>query len=171
MKHVISHHQNKTIFSRTHNGTFLTQLGIRTSFGDLIFIEAGTDEEGFRKVIVNNQILSFSTSNHVSITLDSLTAELDYIRSDYIKIHVNKEFTMLIENADEFLNIVSLVTHTTKGSGLLGATHRRHNFDTPLRVVPGIIDDYLIPDNDIFGDDFVFNRFKPIEPVKGSVSE
>jgi len=42
----------------------------------------------------------------------------------------------------------------------LGQTHSTKTHRSPLRYIEGDVDDYVIADNDIFGDDFVYNQFQ-----------
>jgi len=41
----------------------------------------------------------------------------------------------------------------------LGQTHQSKVYPTATRYIEGTVDDYAVGEDDIFGDEFVFNQF------------
>jgi len=74
-----------------------------------------------------------------------------------------EHFSFELSNSDMFVNqaLRSRVALSQLHShGLLGQTHSSKTYSSMLRYVEGNVDDYVIADNDIFGTDFVFNKFQ-----------
>jgi len=46
-----------------------------------------------------------------------------------------------------------------RSHGLLGQTWRDTTYPNAIKYIQGSVDDYVIRDNDIFGDNFVFNTY------------
>jgi len=74
-----------------------------------------------------------------------------------------ENFEFELSNSDGFVNqavraktpLSQLTSH-----GLLGQTHANKVYATAARYIEGQVDDYAIGDNDLFGNDFVFNKFQ-----------
>jgi hypothetical protein len=65
------------------------------------------------------------------------------------------------ENSDMFVN-QRVRVHDARGlrsHGLLGQTWRDSTYPSAIKYVQGAVDDYVIRENDLFGDNFVFNMF------------
>jgi len=76
-------------------------------------------------------------------------------------------FEIEVENSDEFLNLRSVRVGDSNWQklvnggthGLLGQTWQRRRGTGITSVIQGIVDDYLIQENDVFGDTFPYNKF------------
>ena len=85
------------------------------------------------------------------------------------------EWTFEIDNSDGFINLSSVRINnwsnllSTKPHGLLGQTWRSINqsikqsinqsINHLKQVIEGEVDDYVIASNDLFGTDFMYNRY------------
>lgn len=85
--------------------------------------------------------------------------------SHHIEVVVD-EYTLLIENSDNFLNLASVYVAGSRWSsmsshGLLGQTWHRpiKSAQKSIKHIEGDVDDYLVNDGDLFGTDFMYNRF------------
>jgi len=88
---------------------------------------------------------------------------LDMIASHRVQVHT-EQFAFDLSNSDMFINqqLRSKVgLSKLKSHGLLGQTHSAKTHPSPLRFIEGDVDDYVIGDSDVFGDDFVYNLFHP----------
>jgi len=66
------------------------------------------------------------------------------------------------ENSDMFVNqrVRVLDSSRLKSHGLLGQTWRETTYPNSIKYIQGSVDDYVIrDDNDIFGDNFVYNQY------------
>jgi len=65
------------------------------------------------------------------------------------------------ENSDMFVNqrVRVLDVSGLRSHGMLGQTWKEITYPTALKYIQGTVDDYVIRDGDIFGDDFVYNTF------------
>jgi hypothetical protein len=166
---LMQRHNGISSYARSHVGTYLDTVAILTSMSDRILVQAGTMEQGFALVTVDDVRME---PDSYAQTISSLVVfKVDFIDNQTVVITIDNQFTIYIINCDSFLNIARLVSHTTHGNGLIGGTHHRKLYpDSDLKYVPGKVDDYVVVSNDPFGTDFVFNDFhelslKPSKPI------
>jgi len=118
-------------------------------------ISAGSAKEGFSSVAVDGRELEIGeVVSFGSFSVESMS-------SHHITIQT-ETFTFELSNSDMFINqAVSTKIGLSKlnSHGLLGQTHAAKVYAGALRYVEGEVDDYVIGDNDIFGNDFAYNRF------------
>ena len=71
----------------------------------------------------------------------------------------NWDFTF--ENSDHFVNqrVRVFDTRRLRSHGLLGQTWKQHTYPSSIKHIQGNIEDYVIRENDIFGDNFAYNKF------------
>jgi hypothetical protein len=149
-------------------------MGLKTSGGSKLKIISGSAATGFALVTLNDQPLKigathplvFSDGSHGHVIFNS-THELTFSSA---------AFDIEIENNDDFLNLRSVRAVTERVSklgthGLLGQTWRNKRYSGKVREIEGDVDDYIVdeldvtqetnndPDADLFGDNFMFNRF------------
>ena len=153
----------KSVACFAHSGSYLGNLALRTVTDDRVLIVPGKAADGMASVSVNGEqlevgdvrALSFGPKHNGSITLLSayevlLTAGL---------------FQLEVESSDDFLNLRSVSVPNSadwreikeeKAHGLLGQTWRLLKGRS---AIEGKVDDYLLESEDIYGSDFVYNRF------------
>lgn len=126
----------------THPGNYITALGIKANETRYHLI-AGRADEGF----------------------DFLPDErhMERISNTELTFHV-PPFTLVVENVDNFMNLRSLRVDKgqfskLKSHGLIGQTWRSRALEPKgdIPYIDGDVDDYVV--SDVFGDDFVFNRY------------
>jgi len=104
------------------------------------------DQQVFQSVSGQSQSIIFLDQYHVQIQL--------------------AEVSILFTNSDHFFNqevaLTSYGQSTLQTHGLLGQTWRDEEYTLHgiKRVYEGTSADYMIQDENIFGDDFVYNRFE-----------
>jgi len=70
-----------------------------------------------------------------------------------------------LENSDMFLNlravrVASSAWSSLASHGLLGQTWSSKRHSGKIEAIEGEVDDYMIGENTVFGDSFVFNRYQ-----------
>ena len=73
-------------------------------------------------------------------------------------------FNLIIENNDGFVNLRQVSVPSSSWSklashGLLGQTYQNKRYSGKIKEIEGDVDDYLVDDDDMFGDVFLYNRF------------
>ena len=148
----------------THPGSYLGELGIKTSGDDRLFIQAGSAASGFSAVTLNGRPLKVGVELDLPYPGSSLAAgSFFYNNSQEVQVTVGY-YTLTIENSDAFLNIRSIKVDSEYWSrlhshGLLGQTWRNQRYPGKVPEIEGEVDDYTVGD-DIFGDNFLFNKFE-----------
>ena len=68
-----------------------------------------------------------------------------------------------LERSDRFVNLVQLCAlvplQQLTSHGLLGQTHNRTKYKSPLRCVEGEVDNYAIDEDDLLGTHLAYSRF------------
>jgi hypothetical protein len=119
-------------------------------------VSSGSAKKGFSMVQVDGKALK--VGDKVSFGSFSVSQQ-----STHQVTVQTEQFEFQLANSDRFINqqlrakaaLSKLTSH-----GLLGQTHSAKTHNTPLRYIEGEVDDYVIADSDIFGDDFVYNKFQ-----------
>jgi len=121
---------------------------------DQIYVESGPAGKGFNSVTVNGKALAvgastnsiqFNSTHEITLTFGAWTVEL--------------------ENSDMFINLRSVRVSSAAWSslashGLLGQTWSSKHHGGKIDAIEGEVDDYMIGENTVFGDSFVFNRYQ-----------
>lgn len=137
----------------SHDGSYLGEVGLK--YGkDQIFVQSGPAKSGFAIVTVNGKsmkvgestgLISFNSTHEVTLTFGAWTVEL--------------------ENSDMFLNLRSVriapqAWSSLSSHGLLGQTWSSKRSNGKVTAIEGEVDDYMVGEDSIFGDSFIFNRFQ-----------
>jgi len=137
----------------SHAGSYLNELGLKTPHNQL-FIEAGPADTGFDAVTLNGktikvgestELFSFNSTHEITLTFG--------------------EWTVEVENSDMFVNLRSVRVHPSSWSklashGLLGQTWSNKRYSGLVSAIEGDVDDYLVNENSVFGNLFVFNQYQ-----------
>ena len=147
-----------------HPGSYLSNLALRTNMDDRLVVEAGDAAAGFASVELNHQLLNVGDTatihfaDHTTGTVHRTSTHELYIVASLYQID--------IDNSDSFINLRSVAIRadqwTTLRSeaphGLLGQTWKVRGKGEG--VIEGKVDDYMIEDDDLFGTQFMYNRFE-----------
>jgi len=137
----------------SHAGSYLGEIGLKAG-NDQIFVASGAAATGFSAVTVNGKQLSvgastsfiqFNSTHEITLTFGAWTIEL--------------------ENSDMFVNLRSVRVASSswsslKSHGLLGQTWANKRYNGKVAAIEGEVDDYMVGENSVFGDSFVFNRYQ-----------
>jgi hypothetical protein len=157
----------------THPGTYLQELGLETIAGDRLHIVAGSAENGFGKVALNDKQISMGEC----VTLNDDPGYICVNTTHKVSVQMGN-FRFVFTNSDQFINQqVAMINGRLQTShGLLGQTWsvrpkhtnhgddvlHRHNGHGVISFLEGAIEDYSTADGELFSNQFVFNRFKVI---------
>jgi len=148
------HDENGKLFTTcfSHAGSYLGEIGLLYK-NRRVYIASGTAAHGFANVTVEgrqmrvgdfNDLISFNSSHHAILTFG--------------------HWSIRIDNSDGFLNVrrlgYSLPMSRLKSHGLIGQTYDNKRYPSTLKVIEGEVDDYSIGDDQLFGTDFVFNKYE-----------
>jgi hypothetical protein len=151
---VVDGRKQKGCFS--HPGSYLGELGLKTRSGDKIHLVTGDAKTGFATVEVNGKPLAIGDTVLLADNLGSVSMNSTHLASVQVG---NWDFAF--ENSDRFVNqrVRVLDARGLRSHGLLGQTWRETTYPNAIKYIQGQVDDYVIRENDIFGDNFVFNTF------------
>ena len=151
---VVNGRKQKSCWS--HPGSYLGELGLKTKAGDRIHLVTGPAKRGFDSVTVNEREVRAGESVALAGDLGSVSRNTTHLASVQVG---NWDFAF--ENSDLFVNqrVRVLDQKSLRSHGLLGQTWRDTTYPNAIKHIAGQVDDYVIRDNDIFGDNFVFNAF------------
>jgi len=140
----------------SHPGSYLGELGLKTRAGDLIHVITGKAADGFTAVTVNGRQVAIGETVLLKDDMGTVSMNTTHLASMQIG---NWDFAF--ENSDMFLNqrVRVLDSRNLRSHGMLGQTWRDTVYPNAIKYIQGQVDDYVIRDNDIFGDNFVFNTF------------
>lgn len=156
----------------THPGTYLQELGLENIAGERVWIVAGSAENGFSKVAVNDKQLAMGECAQLYdngyVCLNS---------THLVGVQMGN-FQFKFTNSDQFINqqVLMLNGRLQTSHGLLGQTWsvrpkhtnhgddelHRHNGRGVISFLEGAIEDYSTADGELFSNQFVYNRFKII---------
>jgi hypothetical protein len=146
----------------SHPGSYLGELSFQQVVDGKIhagLVTAGSAKDGFSAIQMDGHALK------VGDTITYGTFSLSYISTHRVKFET-EHFSFDLSNSDYFVNqAVRVKTSLNRltSHGLLGQTHSNKVYATATRYIEGNVDDYIISDNDIFGDDFVYNQFQVVQ--------
>ena len=152
----------KSVACFAHAGSYLGNLALRTNADDRVLIESGPAERGLAAVEVNGERLIMG--DNVTIALSNGRTGYVYYQSTHEVVLVAGLFEIEIENSDSFLNLRSALVRSSnwqelvdeKAHGLLGQTWEVR---TGKSAIEGKVDDYMLMSDDLYGTDFLYNRF------------
>jgi len=142
----------------SHPGSYLGELSFQAIVDGKLhaaLIAAGGAKKGFSMIQVDGQALKVGDS--VSFGSFSVT-----LKSSHSVSVETENFSFELFNSDMFINQAlraKVPLSQLQSHGLLGQTHSSKTYATSIKFVEGEVDDYVIADSDIFGTDFVFNKF------------
>ena len=143
----------------SHAGSYLGEMSFQQVVDGKLhagLITAGDAKKGFSMVQMDGKALKVGDK----VAFGSFSIE---VLSAY-KVKVETErFEFELDNSDMFINQAlrsKVALSKLQSHGLLGQTHSSKVHSSPLKYIEGEVDDYVIADNDIFGSDFLFNKFQ-----------
>ena len=147
----------------SHPGSYLSAIGLLHAMSDSslhrLTVTAGPHDRGFSRVELDGRELTVGAS----VSLGSLS--ITYAASHRLAVST-EQLGFVFHNSDGFINqevaaLQPLQALRAAGMhGLLGQTHSSRRFNTPLRVVEGQVDEYLVPDRQLHSTDFLYSRFQ-----------
>ena len=151
---VVDGKKQKGCFS--HAGSYLGELGLKTSAGDRIRVQSGDAATGFAAISVNGKSLELGATLLLADNMGSVSYNSTHLTS----INIGN-WAFAFENSDMFINqrVRVLDSRRLRSHGLLGQTWKEATYPNAVKFVQGAVDDYVIRDGDIFGDNFVFNQY------------
>ena len=145
-----------------HSGSYLGNLALLTGSGEKVLIQSGSAADGLTSVTYNGEMLRVGDRRPLDFGHGKVGSVL--VLSTHEVTLTAGLFELEVENSDAFLNLRSVVVKTShwkelkeeKAHGLLGQTWQLRKGKS---AIEGKVDDYLLESEDLFGTDFVFNRF------------
>ena len=162
-------------------------VGIKTSGGDFLEIVAGPANSGFRRIALNRKLLDIGRPQTLSHDMYSrLGPGIVKCYTTFRCVIRAGGYMITLDNSDYFINLQSIAvadwTRIIGAHGIIGNTwHSLPTVDThytdddsldpadldAIRIlerpaIEGEMNDYIVFSDDIFGDDFRFNRFKSV---------
>ena len=143
----------------SHPGSYLGEMSYQVIVDGKLhaaLVQAGPAEEGFAHIQLDGKALTVGDK----VAFGSFSVEV--VDAYNVRLHTTS-YEFNLHNSDMFINqairskvpLSQLTSH-----GLLGQTHSSRTYpNSALKHVEGKVDDYLVESDDIFGSDFVFNRF------------
>lgn len=141
----------------SHPGSYLGEIGIKTRSGEKIHLVSGSGDIGFQSIEVNGREMAIGETILLEGDLgSSITRNTTHI----VDIDLGN-WSFIFENSDKYVNQRVRVgdARRLRSHGLLGQTWRETTYPNPIKYIQGDVDDYVIRENDIFGDSFVYNAF------------
>ena len=151
----------KSVACFAHAGSYLGNLALRTSSDERVLIESGKAAAGLASVSVNGEPMKVGEVR--ALSFGSRNGSVTYLSTHEVVLTAGL-FTMEVENSDDFLNLRSVAVplqdwrelKEEKAHGLLGQTWKVLKGKS---AIEGKVDDYLLESEDLFGTDFMYNRF------------
>jgi len=144
----------------THAGTYLGKLGFQTG-SDRILLEAGDCLKGVKTLKVNGKSLAVGEKYEMAVI--SGQPQSVYFKDQFTVVLQTAEIEATLTNSDLFFNQAVELTPYGEQSpqlhGLLGQTWDEQTLKND-HVIAGSSADYQIQDEDLFGNDFVFNKYQ-----------
>ena len=142
----------------SHPGSYMGEMSFQAVVDGKLhaaLITSGTAVKGFAQVQMDGKALK--VGDKVSFG----TFSVSLVSTHQVSVQT-EQFDFQLTNSDMFINQqlrAKVALSKLTAHGLLGQTHSSKTHSSPLRFIEGDVDDYVIADSDIFGDDFVFNQF------------
>jgi len=140
----------------SHPGSYLGELGLKTKAGDRIHLQTGSADQGYAAVTVNGREVEVGDTVDLAGGMGFVTRNSTHLASVQVG---NWDFAF--ENSDMFVNqrVRVLDARRLRSHGMLGQTWRTATYKNAVKHIQGAVDDYVIRDRDIFGDNFMYNVF------------
>ena len=143
----------------SHPGSYLGEISFQAVVDGKLhaaLLQSGSASKGFAGVQVDGKSLSVGDK----VEFGSFSVQM---LSAYNVAVTTESFAFDLSNSDMFINqalrarvpLSQLTAH-----GLIGQTHSLKTHSSSLKYIEGEVDDYTIQDGDIFGTDFVYNKFQ-----------
>ena len=147
----------------SHPGSYLSELALRTIGDSRLLLVSGDAATGFTSVTVNGKELAVGATVPLSFGDSGLTGSVRLDSTHEVTV-VAGHFSIFVESIDDFVNLRHVSVFPSSWSrlrahGLLGQTWQNKRYLGKVREIEGEVDDYLIEDDDLFGDVFLYNRF------------
>ena len=152
----------------SHPGSYLTEVAVAARSPDgcihRLLIAPGDASVGFTQILYNGKVLA----QRVGMPRWEGTGEgvmVKRVSSHELDVRVG-HFALRLDSIDGFANIALLEllpparVSTLRSHGLLGQTWSKKRYKGPLPELEGVVDDYLLTDDDVFGTSFPFNLFE-----------
>ena len=160
----------KSVACFHHSGSYLGNLALLTSAGDRVLIESGPAETGFSIVEVNGRQLSMREDATIAFADTNRTGSVAFTSTHEVTVTAGL-FEIELENSDSFINLRTVLVKGSnwkeltqeKAHGLLGQTW---NLRKGKSAIEGKVDDYLLESEDLYGSDFMYNRFGVLDEVE-----
>jgi len=140
----------------SHPGSYLGEIGLKTQAGDKVRIVSGSYEDGFAAVEYNGKPVQMGDTVLFSDNIGSVS-----YNSTFVVTLAVDGWIFTYENSDFYVNqqISSPPVDQLKSHGLLGQTWRTKTYPNAIKYIQGEVDDYVIREQELFGDNFVYNMF------------
>jgi hypothetical protein len=140
----------------SHPGSYLGELGLKTTAGERIRVVAGAAAEGFAAVEVNGEALRVGDS----VLLAGKAGSVSLNNTHSAEVRVGR-WSLALTNSDMYINQRVRVAElaSVRAHGMLGQTWRTATYPNSIKYIEGTVDDYTVRSGDIFGDEFVFNMY------------
>jgi len=143
----------------SHPGSYLGAVSVQQVMADgsveKLVLTAGSAKQGFASLELNGKALKVGDS----FAKDVFSVSYDSTHLISVK---TEQFSFTFDNSDMFINQAvgaSVPLSKINAHGLLGQTSDAKIYSTPLRYIAGEVDDYLVSSSDMFGSDFMYNKF------------
>ena len=156
----------KSVACFAHAGSYLQNLALLTSADDKLLIESGSAASGLSSVSLNGEELTVGQVVQLTFA-DGRQGYIAYNSTHEVTLKAGL-FEMEVESSDAFLNLRSVRVSGAdwselkeeKAHGLLGQTWQLRKGQS---AIEGKVDDYLLESEDLFGTDFMYNRFGVVD--------
>jgi hypothetical protein len=147
----------------SHPGSYLSELALKTSGSSQLSIVSGEASQGFSSVQLDGKSITVGSTVELSFTDSAMTGSLTVDSTHELTIRSGL-FEVVVENNDGFVNLRSVYVSAANwpklaAHGLLGQTWQNKRYGGQVKEIEGEVDDYLVEDDDMFGDSFLFNKF------------
>ena len=147
----------------THPGSYVSALALMTVGGSKLSIVSGDAATGFASITVDGEVVAVGSTVQLDMGKSGLTGSITVDNTHEVTLHAG-HFDLVVENNDGFVNLrqVSVLPSSwtqLASHGLLGQTWANKRYSGKVRYIEGDVDDYLIEDDNMFGDAFLYNRF------------
>ena len=151
----------------SHGGSYMSEMGLMTSGGQRLSIKGGSAQHGFQLVSLDGLDVTPGQRVPLSFGVNHDGGAVQVVSSHELVLHT-PDFIIHIDNSDHFVNLNALrvLSHRwphLAAHGLLGQTWRQRQYSGKLKDIEGEVDDYVVGDGDLFGTQFVYNKFRVSE--------
>jgi len=124
---------------------------------------SGEASQGFSSIQVDGKTMTVGSTVVLSFSDSAMTGSLTVDSTHELTIRSGL-FEVVVENNDGFVNLRSVYVSAANwpklaAHGLLGQTWQNKRYGGKIKEIEGDVDDYLIEDDNMFGDSFLFNKF------------